>query len=234
MGTARRPPFWPAVAVVAVAGALGAFVMARPDAASAPVAGPDPEVHTVEDRRPTEPPDVLPSFVPQQGQPAIGADGTTTTPATVPTTVPATPPAGGLSCTSYDGWSLTYPSDWYTAEGDMACFLFAPWPIVLVEGTEPDAAISVMTAEAPYEQVIVVATPDDRAVMDVHETTLAGRRALVATTMQVEPGWFDVGTVVHEVYLDDGTRTIIFTTWAADGDLSVYGNVLDALADSYR
>ena len=223
---ARRstPVFWVAVAVLALAAGAGAWSLARPDAAAQP--GPDPALHTVESR-PIEAhagaggPITAATLAPSDPQAVAPAALDT-----VPTT--SAPPLTGRRCTSPFGWTLTVPDGWF----ESGCQLFAPYPITETDPTLSDAPVQVLSLDGTWDEVIVVATPEDRAVVGQGEAVVAGRRALVVSSVQTEPGWYDVGVAVYEIWVDDGGRVVILTAWAADGDLSPLVPVVDALAAS--
>ncbi|MEQ1704008.1 MAG: hypothetical protein ABMA25_28190 [Ilumatobacteraceae bacterium] len=188
-----------------------AFRVTSPDAAASPSL-PSPEALTpataAAERRPTGGDEML-------GSDPVPAESVPPSTASVP---------GGVTCTADMGWQLSYPADWYAA----GCDLFSPWPIE----SPDDALVTVLSLTGTWDEVIVVATPDDREVVDSIETSIAGRRALVVTSRQTEPGWYEVGARVYEIYVDDGWRLVVFSTASVDDEFAVYAQVVDGLAAS--
>lgn len=209
--------WWPAVVSVAVLVGIGGFRLAKPDAAVS-----EPETAemvaatwvVVDASTPEGPGGVVPGL----------GDAATATSA-----VPTVPPSSTTPvCSSQFGWTLTVPPGWY----ESGCQLFAPWPITETDPTISDAPVQVVYLDGTWEEVIVAAAAEDRQVVAQGDITVAGRRALAVSSVQVEPGWFDTGTAMYEIWVDDGGRVVILTAWAADGDLSWLTPVVDELAAS--
>lgn len=197
---------WSLVVGAAVLAGVGGYRMTSPD----PVAPP------------------APSVLDASAQVTVAAEPRPAGPGGLPSTdsipQPTTTGPSTATCQSELGWELHYPSGWFTSE----CDLFAP-----VQIDDPDdAAVTVLSLDGTWDEVIVVATPDDREVLDSIETTIAGRRALVLTSRQIEPGWYELGTLVYEIYLDDGWRLVVLSTSAVDGDLADNAAVVDGMAAS--
>ena len=199
---------WPWLLVVGaavLAGVIG-YQMTAPDSAAPPT----------------------PSVLDAAAQGTVAAEPRPAGPGGLPSTdsapQPTTSGAGTATCRSELGWELSHPAGWFTSD----CDLFAPVPI----DDPDDATVTVLSLEGTWDEVIVVATPDDREVLDSIETSIAGRRALVLTSRQIEPGWYELGTLVYEIYLDDGWRLVVLSTSAVDGDLAANAAVVDGMAAS--
>ncbi len=203
--------FWPGVLVVALVAGIGAYRLAAPatarQAALVPPSASEPMI--------AEP-------LPADGAPA--ADDALLPVDSSPTTV--SPGEATIRCTSDLGWQLDYPADWYTVD----CMLFAPWP--LQDGTGADAPVFVTELPGTWDEVIGAATPDDREVTDLLDTTIAGRRALVVASRQTGSGSYEVGTLVYEIYLDDGERVLVCSTAGLDDELATLAAVVDLLVAS--
>lgn len=201
--------FWPGVLVVALVAGIGAYRLAAPAtvprAALVPSSASEPLI--------AEP-------LPADGAPA--ADDALVPVGSSPTTAPQDDAT--ISCASDLGWQLDYPADWYT----VGCVLFSPEP--LQDGT--DAPVFVTELPGTWDGVIGAATPDDREVTDLLDTTIAGRRALVVASRQTGSGSYEVGTLVYEIYLDDGERVLVCSTAGLDDELATRAAVVDLLAAS--
>jgi len=201
--------FWPGVLVLALVAGIGAYRLASPatarQAALVPSTASEPLI--------AEP-------LPADGSPA--ADDALVPVDSSPTTVPQGDAT--ISCTSDLGWHLDYPADWYT----VGCVLFSPEP--LQDGAE--APVFVTELPGTWDEVIGAATPDDREVTDLLDTTIAGRRALVVASRQTGAGSYEVGTLVYEIYLDDGERVLVCSTAGLDDELATLAAVVDLLAAS--
>jgi hypothetical protein len=230
----------------------GDAVASGPDLAVQTLPDPGPIELAQFDTPPPESDDAVPmgtalvplDTVPPADQPVPTAP-TPTTP--VPTPPPATPaptlpPAvttttvalpAGIPCTSVDGWSVTYPADWYTAGGEWACTAFAPWPIVIEEATEIDVAIFALTLVEPLDEALLTAVPDNRELLDWYETEIGGIRAVAVVLEELEDAFYSAGTIIYDVYVDNGATTVMFETWHEGGDAPWYGDVVDQLALSF-
>ncbi len=195
--------FWPAtIGLALVAGGVG-FVVAQPS--SDPVMSAiDPSVQTLPDPGPIdtldldgfpigdepvtpleEPPAVsapptAATTIPPVTSPAVTAPPVTAPPVTAPpvTAPPSTaPPVAfeGLACTSAAGWSLVYPTEWYTGEGEFACTAFAPDPIVVAPNTEVDAAVFVHTLDEQFDVVIERGLHEGAALLERGDTNNGAR-----------------------------------------------------------
>lgn len=255
--------FWPGMFALAVAAAGIGYLEARPSSAGQDTitSGPDPAVQTLPDPGPIEPlqlgepppgPDVAapvssapiaPDTVPPADQPVPTTPSSTSPPTTPPpaTPMPTLPPVvsttsmtAGIPCTSVDGWSVAYPDDWYTAGGEWACTAFAPWPIVIEEATEVDVAIFALTLFEPIDQALQTAVPDNRELLDWYETDVGGIRAVAVILEELDDAFYSAGTIIYDVYVDNGATTVMFETWHEGGDAPWYGDVVDKLTLSFR
>lgn len=148
---------------------------------------------------------------------------------------PVDPPVtvAGAACTSADGWSLVYPADWYTGDGELACVAFAPYPIVVASDTELDGAVFAITLDEQFDVVVGSGLPEGAALLEENDEDIGGRRAISWLYEEGGLGPFPAGTLVYDVYLEYGDQTVLFTTWHEGGDLPWFGPVVNELASSF-
>jgi len=124
--------------------------------------------------------------------------------------------SAGPTCTSSRGWSLSNPQGWYESD----CRLFSPSPITEPDPTMSDAPVQVVVLDGTWEALIAGARPDDRVVTEENDLTAGDARVLAVSSVQTEPGWFDTGTALYEIWVDGGSRVLVLTAWSADGNVA--------------
>ena len=118
------------------------------------------------------------------------------------------------TCTSADGFTVSYPSDWWASTGELACGSFAPTELHLAPNT--DVTAPVMIFADPVEFETVVSPSQSREELSRAVTTLDGRQA-VRIVSNVEEGLYAPGTEVTSYFvelepIDEEPRTLIATT----------------------
>lgn len=141
--------------------------------------------------------------------------------------------ADPATCSSPDGFSVSYPSHWWASSGELACGSFAPTELNLTPGTDVTAPVMIFvdpvdfrTAAAPGE----ASEELDRAV-----STLDGHRA-VRTVSTVDEGLYPSGTEVTTYIVEfatgDDAQTLIATT--ADLESYAYERNVKLLDEMFR
>jgi hypothetical protein len=136
------------------------------------------------------------------------------------------------------GYTLTYPSGWYTVEeGPVPCRFFHPEPFVLPERTEASwIAVNVQLAPVAFDEIVRVETTRlAAATVSRREVDLSGRRA-VRTVVAVPSGdgLLPRGVRVATWYVDYGKATLVGTTTqsASAGTFHSNAQVLDGIIAS--
>jgi hypothetical protein len=140
---------------------------------------------------------------------------TTTTVETTTTTTMAPSQALGASCTSPEGFSISYPSDWYVNDGNVVaeCTMFDPNQFTVTGGTdERFAAITVYLESVPFSTVsgsIDAADEVSRAV-----TTIDDRPAIRVEHRAGDDGLYPADTLITSYFVDlgDSGETLVADT----------------------
>lgn len=198
------------VIVAAMAGGAAAVLLLGDDAA--PVVTPTP----------TPTPTLDPSSEP--------------TPTVTPTPTPSGIALGGTCANADEGYTLAYPTGWYTDTVTEAwiCALFDPNPFVIEPFTElPITAVLVYVDRNPFDEVVRALTdPNSYRVISLEsgEFTDAGLSGVSIQTTQTEPLFYDTGTRFFSVLIDRGPRTIVLQTIDLAGDFKLNKAVVLAMA----
>lgn len=145
---------------------------------------------------------------------STAASTTTTSPTTSSTTVP---PSEELeaTCSSPDGFTVSYPERWSTNSGDAVatCTKFHPEPFDVGEGTdERVAAINIYVENVAYSEIINAVTQAD--VLAQSDLTIDGHPAQRIEYVTVEDAIIPEGTEITSYFVDLGPddKTLIANT----------------------
>ncbi len=198
---------------------------------------------------PTLAPTVAPSAEPSAPAPSPSLDPTpTVAPSAEPTaSEPGAFPGGAAECTNeIEGYSVSYPADWYTNETmDLdefvegpetgACTYFGRQPMEL----RPNAGLPDTVVIRISRSETRPPASDGAVVIREEDVVIAGRPAVVRETEQTtdEGAPFSAPgdrTYDYAVELADGTFLLAGTSSRADGDYEENKALLDAMMSTLR
>lgn len=150
-----------------------------------------------------------------------------TIPATPTTGTPSTADADSLrldeTCTSPEGWTISYPAGWSTelAFEGWQCGLFDPTPFTIDPDSEvPDVEVMVTSAAFTFDDSLTqYLDPEYAEVVSSRDLVIDGRRAVALDTVQrQEIGSQPAGTRRFAVLVEWGDRTLFVSTDSASAD----------------
>lgn len=179
-----------------------------------------------------------------------GEATTTTVAETTPTTEGTTTtggdeaalPEGWTRCENLvEGYSIGYPSDWYTDSlgPETECVWFDPQPFQLEEDTEGPVAALNARAEAVSFDDVGATIPSEARLVTEEETTVAGHAAIRLEYVYEEEGpLLPEGTRVYEYRIDrEGELFLVMTTALPETDDETYQDhkdVVDQAVETLR
>jgi hypothetical protein len=121
------------------------------------------------------------------------------------------------SCTNETyGFRVHYPRGWRTNDGEVvpACSVFDPRNVSVPPASEmpTDIAIVIALEDMPFEATTRFADDPSVTVLSTRETTVAGRRAVVAEFEHTGWGLFDAGHRHYAYHIDVPPSTLIGAT----------------------
>lgn len=147
------------------------------------------------------------------------------------------PPTTGQCSVPGMGYTLTYPSGWYTVDrGPVPCRFFHPEPFRLPERTEASwIAVNVQLAPVAFDEI--VPSEGDRLgarSLTREEIDLSGRRAVRTISVSSGAGLLPGGLRAVTWYVDAGDATLVGTTSeaAAAGTFDHNVEALDEIVTS--
>jgi hypothetical protein len=164
------------------------------------------------------------------------ATGTSST-----SSAPEGPLALTNSCTSPEGFGVSYPRAWFTNDGSVVpeCSQFSPDQFQVPEGTDERVApITIFIDPVPFFRA---ATPDLETEQSRAPTVLDGRQAVRIDSTAGEDGFYPEGTrqIRYLVDLSDGeeagddSQTLFLdTVGTANFDFETSAGVLDRMAQT--
>ena len=168
----------------------------------------------------------------------LGACATEAPPTADDTPAPQPSPAEEwASCTNTEhGFTVSYPSDWQTNDGDVMpeCSLFDPEPIRVEPATEipQDIAVAITLDEVDYETVSAPSRFEEET--DRSEHTIDGRDAVRIEATATGEGLYDEGTRTTRwvIRVGEGRTLVAHSTDAGEPDYDRKQEVLDRMIDS--
>ena len=164
-----------------------------------------------------------------------GSDQPTPTDSTSTSTSAPSSPANELAqaCSSPEGFSISYPEDWSTNDGDIVapCTMFDPEPFEVRDGTDARfAAIHAFVDQVPFTDVLP-ASDGDRSV-----TAIDGHQAVRVDGAADGEGLYDAGTRYTRYLVDvEDQQTLILDlidVGLDDGEYEQLRPTLDRMARS--
>lgn len=127
----------------------------------------------------------------------------------------------GASCTNREaGIRVSYPEGWRTNTGDglPACSAFDPVDVSMPEASEIPESIAIIITHQPvaFERVTDFEADFTTEVRARRDTTVLGRRAIVAELEATGEGLYDRGHRTYSYFVDLDEGTLIGTTHRVD------------------
>jgi hypothetical protein len=150
-------------------------------------------------------------------------------------------PAGWSLCTNTRrGYTIGYPSGWYTThlEPAQACEYFDPRPFEIVPGTEfpPTALFAAQTDESVETYVNQLTDPMFFDTIRRQDTTVSGRPAVLVETVATGEGESEPGERVYGYVVDNDGRAFVVLATGLPGDrrFSTFRDVADEAVNTVR
>jgi hypothetical protein len=209
-------------------------------AASTPASGLPPVVVPATEPPLTAPPGSQPPTTLPTTLPPATAPPTTVPPTTLPPTTTTPPAPDTTTCTNDEiGFSIEYPVTWYTTDGGdplLSCTWFDPRPFDIPADSEIDVAISAYFVDIDLDQMVEwELDPAFAYVIDYRETTIDGRRAVVAEVEYGGDGYYPNGWHGYFYLVDwDGRTFELMTVGMPTTTFPGHVAVLDEMATTLR
>lgn len=131
-------------------------------------------------------------------------------------------PGWSLCTNQRRGYSISYPSGWYTTHlrPSQACEYFDPEPFEIIEGTEfpPTGLFAALTDQSVESYVEQLTDPMFFDTLRREETTVAGRPALLVETSATGQGESEPGQRTYGYVVDHDGRAFVVLAIGLPGD----------------
>jgi hypothetical protein len=131
-------------------------------------------------------------------------------------------PGWSLCTTTRRGYTIGYPSGWYTTHlrASQACEYFDPRPFEIIPGTEfpPTALFAAQTEESVDAYVEQLTDPMFFETVRREDTTVAGRRAVLVETTATGEGESEPGERRYGYVVDRDGRAFVVLATGLPGD----------------
>jgi len=131
-------------------------------------------------------------------------------------------PGWSLCTNSRRGYSISYPSGWYTTHlrASQACEYFDPRPFEIIPGTEfpPTALFAAQTDESADSYVEQLTDPMFFDTLRREETTVSGRAAILVETVATGEGESEPGERTYGYVIDREGRAFVVLATGLPGD----------------